>query len=216
MTPKRIPFPIFTSNKLSQEQQAIAEESLRQSFNDILSQDIENAFGTSTSTASADHPEWDNTSLDAMIETMYPTLYYETSQWMKKHEIALLAAWDRSPEFLLFHPDHEEVYLKDLSERRTMVRLSEYNPPKPEQKYCRLLDGRVAPYDAAGNKMGEYNKYKGEVYKFQHIGKGFKCSQDGELDIHRIPNVSHFFKLVRLTDKDKRKMNYRPRKKRSK
>jgi len=213
MNTSRALFPIRTSDKLNPEQKGEVTRQMRQALNDTLTRDIQDAWGVGTNTGIADVAEWEN-AIDGIIETMYPKLYYKTSQWMEKDKIALLGKRSSTPEFVLFHPDHKAEYLKQLSAQRTMVPLAEWEPPKPPKKYCKLLDGSIQVYDVTASKMNDYRGNERHGAKFQHIGKGVFCTENGEPKYNNWSH--HFFVEVALTEKDKRKMNYKPRKRRRK
>jgi hypothetical protein len=60
-------------------------------------------------------------------DTVFPPLYYATSEEVERGKILLAAETEHSPEYIVFHPDNLEDVQRSITDRR-LVHLRELGP----------------------------------------------------------------------------------------
>lgn len=72
----------------------------------------------------------DNLTFEALLrarDTVFPPLYYATSEVVERGQILLAEETAHSPEYIVFHPDNLEDIRKSITGRR-LVHLRELGP----------------------------------------------------------------------------------------
>ena len=66
--------------------------------------------------------------LNKIVETLFPTLYYGLSNFVKEGEFFLIKKTDMNPEWIVVHPNDFEIVKEQLGRVRTLVPIKEYVP----------------------------------------------------------------------------------------
>lgn len=64
--------------------------------------------------------------LNKIVETLFPTLYYGLSNFVKEGEFFLIKKTDMNPEWIVVHPNDFEIVKEQLGKVRTLVPIKEY------------------------------------------------------------------------------------------